>query len=72
MKEVNVPNTRPLPGVINRFLTRYFFLGNYHPSPIMYDGVEYPSSEHAYQAAKYADIGTKKAIAAPCLRRSTG
>ena len=58
---VNTPDSPP--DVVNRFQRKYFFLGNYHPSPVIYDGLKYPSSEHAYQAAKFIDHETKKRIA---------
>lgn len=42
---------------INRFRGEYFFLSNFYPcvSGVLYDGDEYPTSEHAYQAAKIED-----------------
>jgi ribA/ribD-fused uncharacterized protein len=33
----------------------YDFLSNFHPAPVRLDGVEYPTVEHAYQAAKTLD-----------------
>lgn len=32
--------------------TKYAFLSNFHLAPVEYEGLTYPSSEHAYQAAK--------------------
>lgn len=52
------------PDAVMRFRVEYFFLSNFHPSPVIYDGLAYPSSEHAYQAAKFAEIETRKRIAA--------
>lgn len=37
---------------IEEFRREYEFLSNFYPSPVTYNGVTYPTSEHAYQAAK--------------------
>jgi len=37
---------------ITQFMGEHRFLSNFHFVPVMFDGVEYPSTEHAYQAAK--------------------
>ncbi|HVI42556.1 MAG TPA: NADAR family protein, partial [Anaerovoracaceae bacterium] len=37
---------------IDSFTGPYFFLSNFYMTPIVYEGLEYPSSEHVYQAAK--------------------
>jgi ribA/ribD-fused uncharacterized protein len=42
--------------VINVFRGDHFFLSNFYPVTVSYDGVEYPSVEHAYQAAKTTDL----------------
>jgi N-glycosidase YbiA len=34
---------------------RYEFLSNFHPCPVVLDGLEYRTVEHAYQAAKTLD-----------------
>jgi ribA/ribD-fused uncharacterized protein len=39
------------------------FLSNFYPANIVYEGIRYPSSEHAYQAAKTLDQGVRKQIA---------
>lgn len=51
---------------IDQFRGRYEFLSNFYPAPIHYDGITYPSAEHAYQAAKCTDehLDLKFAIAA--------
>jgi ribA/ribD-fused uncharacterized protein len=41
--------------VIGPFDGRYSFLSNFYRSPVTLDGLEYPSVEHAYQAAKTTD-----------------
>lgn len=38
--------------MIERFKGEYAFLSNFEPAETMYDGVLYPSSEHAFVAAK--------------------
>lgn len=39
-------------GVIGPFQGDYRFLSNFWPAPVVLDGHEYPTVEHAYQAAK--------------------
>lgn len=41
--------------MISKFSGKYRFLSNFHPASTEYDGVLYPTSEHAYQAAKTLD-----------------
>jgi len=50
------PNTEGC--AIDQFRGRYEFLSNFYPALIHYDGIIYPSSEHAYQAAKCLDDAT--------------
>lgn len=38
--------------MIDSFRGAHAFLSNFHDSPVEYEGVEYPTVEHAYQAAK--------------------
>ena len=38
--------------MINYFSGEYEFLSNFYMTPVLYEGLWYPSSEHAYQAAK--------------------
>lgn len=50
--------------VIDKFDgTKYRFLSNFYMHPVMYEGILYPSSEHAYQAAKTLDPVLRKVIA---------
>lgn len=42
--------------IINRFHGENGFLSNFYLCPIEYDGIIWPSVEHAYQAAKCADL----------------
>ena len=37
---------------INRFNGDYIFLSNFYPVEVEYNGILYPSVEHAYQAQK--------------------
>ena len=41
-----------VPSEINDFRFEYRWLSNFHLCPIHYEGRDYPSTEHAYQAAK--------------------
>jgi N-glycosidase YbiA len=41
---------------IDSFEGEYGFLSNFYPCRIYYNGLWYPSVEHAYQAAKTADL----------------
>lgn len=38
--------------MIKKFCDNYRFLSNFYPAPVIYDGVTYPTVEHAFQAAK--------------------
>jgi N-glycosidase YbiA len=40
---------------INNFQGKYRFLSNFYPALVLLDGIEYPTVEHAYQAAKTLD-----------------
>lgn len=52
---------------IKGFFGEYRWLSNYHLSPIEYDGLIYPSSEHVYQALKTDNIDIRKhIISLPC------
>ena len=46
--------------VIDKFRDEYFFLSNFYPVRISFEGIIYPSVENAYQAQKTIDIDTKK------------
>jgi len=47
---------------IAEFRGDYRFLSNFAPYPVMFDGVEYPTAEHAYVAAKTLDPAIRAAI----------
>lgn len=40
--------------IIDSFRGEYGFLSNFSPHPVFYNGVTYPTAEHAFQAAKAA------------------
>ena len=48
--------------MINDFHKEYFFLSNFAPSVLYYEGVRYPTVEHAFQAAKMVHDSDKQAI----------
>jgi ribA/ribD-fused uncharacterized protein len=50
--------------VIDEFQGEYRFLSNFWPATITFEGIEYPSVEHAYQAAKTLDPSERRQIAA--------
>jgi len=41
--------------MIDSFRGAHRFLSNFSPAPVWLDGIEYPTVEHAYQAAKTVD-----------------
>jgi ribA/ribD-fused uncharacterized protein len=49
--------------MISEFTGKYAFLSNFHPCEMEYEGIKYPSTEHAYQAAKTIDPEIKEYIA---------
>lgn len=48
--------------MIDSFQGQYRFLSNFYPCTIVYEGIEYQTTEHAYQAAKTLDIERRKYI----------
>lgn len=50
--------------MIDRFDgTKYRFLSNFFMAPVAYEGILYPSTEHAFQAAKSLDPKVRQRIA---------
>lgn len=47
-------------GIINSFSGDHYFLSNFHPSYVEYEGLIYPTVEHAFQAAKTLDMEKRK------------
>lgn len=61
--------------IIDSFSGKYRFLSNFWPAKVMLDGEEYPTTEHAYQAAKFLDQDRRKAIqeaSTPALAKKMG
>jgi len=48
--------------MIKSFTGEYRFLSNFYPAVVVLDGKEYPTVEHAYQAAKTADEAEREKI----------
>lgn len=48
--------------IIDSFRGEHKFLSNFYPAKVVYERIEYPSSEHAFQAAKTSDPQGKVAI----------
>ena len=49
---------------IRRFSGPFSFLSNFQPVPIEYEGLTYPSVEHAFQAAKTGDPAARQRVQA--------
>ena len=47
---------------ITHFHGDYFFLSNFYPSQIEWEGELYPTVEHAFQAAKTFDLDERRAV----------
>lgn len=47
---------------IDRFLYKYHFLSNFFPASVNFEGLSYPTVEHAYQAAKTFDPKERERI----------
>jgi ribA/ribD-fused uncharacterized protein len=48
---------------ITKFSDQFSFLSNFYESVLEYEGIEYPTVEHAFQAAKTQDPDTRHQIA---------
>ncbi len=60
---------------ITDFQGKYFFLSNFAPAAVRLDGLEFPTVEHAYQAAKTLETAARRRIQAastPALARKMG
>src|SRR5215212_10087917 len=60
------PTTAPTtaPAKIAEFQGDYRFLCNFYPATVEFEGITYPTVEHAYQSAKTLDKSERKRIAA--------
>lgn len=45
-----------MPRIIDRFEGEYHWLSNFWPAIVLLDRVDYPTVEHAYQAAKFDSV----------------
>ena len=50
--------------MITEFDGKYAFLSNFYHAPFTYDGIEYPTNEHFFQAMKTLNQEERKKIAA--------
>lgn len=48
--------------VITSFSGEYFFLSNFYPEKVIYEGRTYPTAEHAYVASKTTDEDIRSRI----------
>jgi len=48
--------------MISGFTGEHKFLSNFYPCIVFYEGIEYPTSEHAFQAAKTEDVVVRKLL----------
>lgn len=48
--------------IIDSFRGQYRFLSNFYPAKVLLDNIEYPTVEHAYQAAKTTDLILRQQI----------
>jgi len=48
--------------VIDSFTGQHGFLSNFHPSPLVLDGVPYPSAEHAFNTLKTLDAAQAETV----------
>jgi N-glycosidase YbiA len=51
------------PAAIDSFQGEYRFLSNFWPAEVVFEGITYPTAEHAYQAAKSLDPIDRQRIA---------
>src|SRR5580700_817432 len=63
------------PSKIDSFEGEYRFLSNFYPCEVKFEGIIYPSAEHAYQSAKTLDMTERRRIAAiptPAAAKAAG
>lgn len=49
--------------MIDDFRGRWAFLSNFYPAPLIWQGIKFPTAEHALHAGKTNDRGLRNAIA---------
>lgn len=54
--------TQAFDSPVPSFRGRLWFCSNFYPTEVEYEGVSYPTAEHAYQAAKAVTPGDRMAI----------
>ena len=67
--------TQPVSQKIAEFQGSYRFLSNFYPAMVVFEGITYPTAEHAYQSAKTLDISERRRVAAlptPSEAKSAG
>ena len=47
---------------IDKFAGDYRWLSNFWPAEVEYEGVKYPTTEHAFQAAKTENLGQRRHV----------
>lgn len=52
----------PTPQLITSFSGPYRFLSNFYEAPVAFEGLVYPTSEHAFAAAKTTDQSVREII----------
>lgn len=60
---------------INSFAGEYSFLSNFYPAEVEWEGVLYPTVEHAFQAAKTIDTTERESVrlaASPVIAKRLG
>lgn len=55
---------RLAPTRITEFRGKYSWLSNYYAAPVCFDGIVYPTNEHAFAAAKSTDVRHRQHISA--------
>jgi len=63
------------PARITEFQGPYRFLSNFYPAQVEFEGLSYPTVEHAYQSAKTLNMDDRKRIAAaptPAAAKAAG
>ena len=56
------PRDLPQREIVDTFFGVFRFLSNFYGHPVTYDGLTYPTAEHAYQAAKTTDKRRRRLI----------
>jgi ribA/ribD-fused uncharacterized protein len=58
------PGTTQSTKKIAEFQGEYRFLSNFYPATVIFEGITYPTAEHAYQSAKTTNMNERRRIAA--------